>query len=556
MTQGATIRSRLFPSLSDVVFCTTLLLLFLMAEGATSLLKDSDTGWHIRTGQWILQHHAVPRQDLFSFSKPGEPWFAWEWGSDVLFALVHQYAGLAGVALLAGVVIALLYALLYRLMLRQGVNLVVALPLVMLASYAGSIHWLARPHMFSWLFGLLFYWVLLEVPVEQPRVFWLVPLTALWTNLHGSFVLGLVLIAVFAAGEVVRAAVTSGQESGNSRREALGRAGRYGLLLAACAAASLVNPYFFRVHLHIFKYLQDDYILNHIGEFFSPNFRFTPAKFFEVLLVLGGGAAVWAVRRGRYAQALLVVAFTHFSLQSARHIPLYAIFVAPVIGGALTEALEAAKNSVGLSGWLRSTLVGFKKFGDDNRPLDLRPRVYALSVVVTVFTCALVILSTHAGRPKELRAQFNPQQFPVRAADYLALSGPDTDIFTTDQWASYLIYRFYPRVRVFMDGRSDYYGAAVGNLYLNVIGVQYTWEKTLDDYRVRTVLLPASEGLAGAMKESRRWHVDYDDGIAILFSRTAEGPAQLAANRADDRTKEVRPTLNPATASGEAPDRP
>src|SRR6185295_17615975 len=155
MTTGATIRARLFPSLTDVVFCTTLLLLFLMAEAATSLLKDSDTGWHIRTGEWILQHHAVPQRDLFSFSKPGEPWFAWEWGSDVVFALVHRYAGLAGVALLAGVVIALLYALLYRLMIRQGVNLVVALPLVLLASYAGSIHWLARPHMFSWLFGVI-----------------------------------------------------------------------------------------------------------------------------------------------------------------------------------------------------------------------------------------------------------------------------------------------------------------------------------------------------------------------------------------------------------------
>ena len=388
-------------------------------------------------------------------------------------------------------------------------------------------------------------------------MFWLVPLMTLWTNLHGSFVLGLVLIGVFAAGEFLRAAVTSGEESGNSRREALGRAGRYGLLLAACAAGSLVNPYFYRIHLHIFKYLQDDFILNHIGEFFSPNFRFMPAKFFEILLLLGGGTALWALRRGRYTQALLVVAFSHFSLQSARHIPLYAIFVAPVIGNALSEALVAAKSSAALSGWLRATLVGFKKYGDDMRPLDVRPRAYALSVVVTVFTCALVILATRAGQPKELRAGFNPKQFPVRAADYLALSGPDTDIFTTDQWASYLIYRFYPRVRVFMDGRSDYYGATVGNLYLNVIGVHYTWEKTLDDYRIRTVLLPASEGLAGAMKESRRWHMEYDDGIAILFSRSAEGSAQLAANRADGRTQQVRPTLNnPGPASGEAPGRP
>jgi hypothetical protein len=536
MTKEPTIRDRLFPSLTDVVFCTTLVFLFVMADASTALLKDSDTGWHIRTGEWILENHAVPRQDLFSFSKPGEQWFAWEWLSDVLFAVVHRHAGLAGLALLAGVAIALLYALLYRLIVARGASIVVAVPMATMASYAGSIHWLARPHMFSWLFALIFYWVLLQEPAKSRRLFWLAPLMVLWVNMHGSFLLGLFLIGVFGAAEVLRAVFTSSGEGKDTRREALERARHYGMVLAACGAASLLNPYSFRVHLHIAAYLRNDYILNHIGEFFSPNFRFAPAKCFEVMLVLGIGSVVWGVWRGRYAQALLVTAFAHFGLQSARHIPLYAIFAAPLIADALTAGL-AAHRSEHLAGWLRRALRGIERYGADMRSLDLRPRVYAVSAAAALGIAALVLASTRAGTPERFRAQFNPKDFPVAAADYLERAGLNAKVFSTDQWASYFIYRFYPQVRVFMDGRSDYYGEEVGKVYLNVISVHYTWERTLNEYDINTVVLPANSSLAGAMKESRRWQVEYDDGVAIVFSRAAPPAASLvAARRANDRT--------------------
>src|SRR5262249_41278786 len=114
MTENATTRRSVLPSLTDVIFSTTLAFLFLFGRGGTSLLGDSDTGWHIRTGEWILKNGAVPRHDLFSFSKPGGEWFAWEWLSDVILAVVHRYAGLAGLVVFCGIAIALVFALLYR----------------------------------------------------------------------------------------------------------------------------------------------------------------------------------------------------------------------------------------------------------------------------------------------------------------------------------------------------------------------------------------------------------------------------------------------------------
>ena len=81
------------PSLTDIAFLMPLIFLFVKLNGARTLLGDGDTGWHVRTGEWILAHGQVPRTDFFSFSRPGAPWFAWEWLWDVLFALLHQRWG-------------------------------------------------------------------------------------------------------------------------------------------------------------------------------------------------------------------------------------------------------------------------------------------------------------------------------------------------------------------------------------------------------------------------------------------------------------------------------
>ena len=99
--------ARFLPSLTDVAFLMPIFFIFMKLSGAQTLLGDGDTGWHIRTGQWILAHHQVPHADLFSFSRPGAPWFAWEWLWDVMFALLFRSGGLAAVVLASTLVICL-----------------------------------------------------------------------------------------------------------------------------------------------------------------------------------------------------------------------------------------------------------------------------------------------------------------------------------------------------------------------------------------------------------------------------------------------------------------
>src|SRR5205085_9547162 len=123
-----------------------LLWVFAAGSGWSVLLADGDTGWHIRTGDYILDTRSVPVRDLFSFSKPGEPWFAWEWLSDVIFALLHRAWGLKAVAVFAGLVLSLAATLLFRHMIWRGANLLAAVATTLVAAGASTIHYLARPH--------------------------------------------------------------------------------------------------------------------------------------------------------------------------------------------------------------------------------------------------------------------------------------------------------------------------------------------------------------------------------------------------------------------------
>src|SRR5664280_1838749 len=142
---------KLLPSLTDFAFLMPIVFLFSRMEGVKTLLSDCDTGWHIRTGEWIVANLRVPARDIFSFSRAGDPWYAWEWLSDVLFAWLNSRGGLAAVVLFSILLIAFTFMLVFRLARRKS-NAMVALAVTMVAAAASSVHWLARPHLFTLLF--------------------------------------------------------------------------------------------------------------------------------------------------------------------------------------------------------------------------------------------------------------------------------------------------------------------------------------------------------------------------------------------------------------------
>src|SRR6266496_5458077 len=194
----------------------------------------------------MLDQQALLRQDVFSHTAAGKPFLAFEWGSEVVYAAAERVGGLALVSVLAGLLLALTFALLARFMVRRGGDPLLAYLVSMAAAVLSAGHWLARPHLFT----LLLVVVLLELLDREPtRPVWpYVPLFVLWANLHGGFSYGLILIGAFMVGELLEARAAG---PGPDRARWLGSSRQRALALGAALLSTLANPHGIGLLVHV-----------------------------------------------------------------------------------------------------------------------------------------------------------------------------------------------------------------------------------------------------------------------------------------------------------------
>src|SRR6516225_5640056 len=288
------------PSLTSLAFLLPLVLLYWQVGGPSALLVEPSTGVHVQAGQWILSHHAIPRQDLFSFTLAGRAWCDWEWLSDVLYALLFQVRGLSAIVAFHLALLCLVSVILFRTArLRVGPTIAFAVTCLVMATT--TIHWLARPHFFTWLFLGVFGYLLERADVTgNYRPLLAVPvLMILWVNLHPGYVAGLLVLGAWSALALLRCRVASDSESRCRRRN---QACWFCFTLAACFAATCVNPYFWRLDGHIASYLfSSSSVTSHVAEWLSPDFRNPRLHWFEVLLPLAAASALRQGLRGHLA---------------------------------------------------------------------------------------------------------------------------------------------------------------------------------------------------------------------------------------------------------------
>jgi hypothetical protein len=502
--------SWVLPSISDIFFLVLLGLLGFSSMSA-GLLGDADTGWHIRNGEVILATRAVPRVDPFSYTKAGQPWYAWEWLYDAVIGGIHHFAGLNGVVLFSAVVIAATFALLFRFVLRRCGSFVVAAGLTLLGVSAAQVHILARPHILSWLFTLL--WVEALYRFEEGQrsaLLWLPPLMLLWVNVHGGFILGLVLIALFGCSRIWAFCCEPGDRC---RRQILDLT----CALGACMAVTLLTPYGYKLHIHVYQYLSNSFLMNSINEFMSPNFHAAGFGYFELFILLSVVAVALAPRKLTATDLLVLLFSMHAGLFAARNIPLAAIMMCLVLGPALADLIAPGRRAC--PEWVRSLLERVHEISANMGGMERQFRGHAL-VLVALAGCGLVALN--GGRvfsTQLLSAHFDEGIFPVMATEVIAQKGVRDGLFSPDYWSGYLIYKLYPATKLCFDDRHDFYGEQFVRDYLKTTTGDWRWREMLDKNRVKWALIPAGSPLSSIMKESNAWRLEYDDGIATIFSR-------------------------------------
>jgi hypothetical protein len=543
--------ARFLPSLTDLAFLFPAIFIFVKLGGARTLLGDGDTGWHVITGEWILAHGRVPDADIFSFSRPGAPWFAWEWLWDVVFAVLHQRWGMSAVVAGSLLVLCLTSALLFRLIRRACDNGLVAIAVTLLATGGCAIHWLARPHLFT----LLFFTVTLHITTraaERDRngasrtglLAWLVPLTLLWTNLHGGFFIVFLVLNCYIGNAILNAVI---EKDPRVRREYLLGARPWLLAFMACFAVTFINPYGWQLHRHVIEYLTDPYQLQHITEFQSMNFHAPVSVYFEPLMVLSILVALWDARHRRFSEVFLTMGWLHLALIAQRNLPLFSIAAAPVVARGISAAIRgAADSSASLASWVGGVARWFEGGSASFDETDRIGRFHIVGVVPILAICAVLLITPAAPGAVDSKtvSTYDPRSYPEKAIPVL-LSPETHHIFAEDEWGDYLIYHLYPHKKVFIDGRSDFYGDVFGLRYLDLMNVQVGWEKTLDQYSIDTIVLAPKFALTQALKISRGWRVVYDDGVAVVFRRSPAGPSSFVTS--DEGKNRDRAITKPLT---------
>jgi hypothetical protein len=523
------------PSISDTIFIALLVLLSCTSL-AVRLLGDAGIGWHIRTGQQILATHAIPRLDFFSSTMSGKAWFAWEWLYDVVVGVLDRFAGLNGVVWFTALIVAGVFAWAFRLMLRRGTNVFLALVLLLLAASASMIHLQARPHVVSWLFTLAWFWVLDESETDclrrdsaaaGRRSLWLLPLLMLvWVNVHGGFLIGFVLLGIYWLSAVWRGQGANRDKFDEFLAKMRWKAQARSLTAVgfASALASLANPYGWKLHAHIYSYLSNHFLMDHIDEFRSPNFHGIAEKCFA-LLVLAAMVALAARGRELRASEGLVTLFAVWSgLYAARNLPVSSLLLALVIGPLLSGAVENFRERN--IRW-RNLSEGVASFTERMGAVESSLRGHLWVITAILIGGWLVAHGGRLGQDQWMNAHFDEKRFPRGAVDFLknrdtrATAQERPTVMAPDYWGGYLIYRLYPQTLVAMDDRHDLYGEEILKAYLKMMHGEVGWEGLLDEYQIHCVLVPKGSPLANILKKNPPWRSVYADDTAAIFERPA-----------------------------------
>jgi hypothetical protein len=513
----------LLPSLADTIFLSIFFVLIL--QSGHNLLNDGDTGYHVRAGELILEQRIIPKKDIFSFWRPPLSWTAHEWLSEVIMALIHKVSGLTGIVVFFSFMIASTHLLLFKILSLRSSAIVLPLLISLLVAVCSTAHWLARPHIFSLTLTLIWCQVLDTFQYRGKNRLVLLPLLMLlWVNLHAGFILGIVIIAIYLAGNVGHALSKNAIDAAVHWRMAK----QLALCTIVCLGASMLNPGGLSILFFPFQLTSDVFLMDHVQEFLSPNFH-DPLPFKYLLLLLIG---VLALSRTsvNFIELGLILLFTYMALYSARHITLFTVTIAPILQRLLYKLSE--EFPARFQAFVEARFQNIIRLENGSKPY--------------VWSALGVVAAAVLGMTGFLQFSFNEKSFPISAVEFLKREQIRGNMFNSDAFGDYIIYAAWPQYKVFIDGRSDMYGTSILKEYLTVVNVQPGWEKVLEKYDIGWIIFDAESALSAILRQRRDWQLLYGDKVANIFVKSDLYPQTLTGNIPD--TTRVRENDQPPVA--------
>jgi len=474
---------------------------------------DPDLWWHLANGRLMLATSSIPHVDVYSFSAAGHAWVMHEWLADLGMYLLYQAGGLPWlVGVFAGVVTAAAICL-YLLLRRTGLPASAATVLTLVGALAGSTAWGARPQLLNVLFCGLLLLGLVEYRAGRLHAWMLPPFIWLWANLHSAFVVGVIISGLFVAGEAI--------DAWRSREGAMPRR-RLTALAAAIAAGgllSVINPFGIQTILFSLGTLTSPLIQNNIQEWASPDFHSLPGVLVEgIIFLLLGGLATRRVKAPT-SEWLLAFALLYLALASQRHVPLFVLGAAPLMGRCAQALLGLVASLLSAADQPPMAQLALRRKPAQSMGNSLALGAINLALLVVVGAGMIAYRAVPNLWPST-EATAIRASLPVQAADALQRTGRPLRVFNYYDFGGYLLWRLYPDGgRVFIDGRVEVYGAQVFSQYLRVSYLASGWQDVIAESHPDAIVLPSAHPLTGILGQDPAWTLLSRDEVATVFIR-------------------------------------
>ncbi|MFY9855584.1 MAG: hypothetical protein WAK26_17065 [Terracidiphilus sp.] len=452
---------------------------------------DPDVWWHLRTGEWILQHGAVPHTDPFSMFGAGKPWVAYSWLFELLIFQFFRWLGLVGVVVYSTGMVVSIAVVLHRLIRRLQADFSLAVLVTVVAAF--SIYRLYTPR--PWLFSILFFALELDFLMQARKtgkireLLWLPVIFVLWANVHIQFIDGMVLLVIAMAESFL-----ARKRADDQTRLRLGPLCGVSM---ACALATLVNPYGWRVYQVAYDLAGQLGSVSQVTEFQAMSFRGIDNWCVLLLALAAVGVLARARRVALFEVGLLAFAIL-VSFRSQRDVWMVVIAASAIVASGLTG----------------------------NSKNRLRLKVIA-APLVAVATCLAVWLGFSLLQVDNARLQTRlAADMPVRAVEVVKANGWSGPLYNDFNWGGYLIWAL--RMPVSMDGRTNTYGDERLNRSYATWNAQPGWDSDPDLQKAKLVIAPVNAPLTQVLRLDPRFEVAFEDKLAVVFIARSGGQSGKA----------------------------
>ncbi len=450
---------------------------------------DLDIWWHVKVGDWIVEHVAVPHSGIFSRTAASRPWVAYSWGYEILLSRAYKWFGLVGVGLF-GVIetLAIAYAVFWMVHRLSG-SFWKSWVLSFATCYSFLFALMPRPVFVS----ILLFTVLLTLLMDADRtgnakpLYWLPPIFVLWANIHIQFVYGLAVLGLYVGIRAIRPLAPASLTAWLTEDSQLPLR-QTAFVAALCVLGTCIGPYSFHLYEVIYGYTKAKFAYLIIKELQPLSFR-SWMHFSQLFLTAAAFFALgWRRKVDPFRLALLclttVVAYRTMRDAWFIVIPAAACIAESMASRQEPDASETVGERLGLGVVLALLIFLFARNADfSQRGLDR-----AIS-----------------------------QRLPVDAVNYLRRNPLPGPLYNNLDWGGFLIW-YLPQYPVAIDGRNDLYGDDMDRIFFDTQNaVNYDQDPYLK--QAGFALLKKQIPLAAALKDDPDWQVEYEDGIAILLAR-------------------------------------